>query len=505
MFASLHFRLWLTYLLILAAAMSAALLAMIVYLLRNPAVDRQEAQRLRLVAALIARRTQWLEVQPGINNPERLNEVVRRMDNALGVRLVVYGASGQLLADSRAEFLPPFPQQPFFERLNLNRARIWRDAEGTQWLYWVIPLEDGQIWVAATPRQRVPVLNLLRDEILPPFLRALSFAVVISLLMAVFVSHWIASPLQRLAQAARAASAGDFPKVDLEGPNEVRAVAEAFNEMTTRLQASQRAQRDLVANVSHDLKTPLTSIQGFAQALLDGTVQEPTAIQQAAQVIYDEADRMHRMVMDLLDLARLDAGTMNFERAPIDLRELLAASVKKYAIQALQSQIDLKFEIGDLAGEAPIIVVGDADRLTQVFSNLLDNALKFTPPGGQVQVSLRSQESWAEIDVADSGPGIAPQELERIFERFYQTDKSRRGGNRRGVGLGLAIAREIVQAHGGTIRADNRSMAASDELQSGEAETGRGCVFTVRLPLSPAPQELARRKTITVHPSEKAS
>lgn len=505
MFASLRFRLWLTYLLILAAAIAAALLAMFVYLLRNPAIDRQEAQRLRLVAALIARRNQLPDIQPGVIRPERLNDVVRRMDEALGVRLAVYSATGHLLVDSRAEISPPFPQQQFFERPNLNRVRIWRDAEGTQWLYWVIPLENGQIWVVAAPRQRLPVLSLLRDEILPPFLRALSFAVVISLLMAIFVSHWIATPLQRLAQAARAASTGEFPKVDLEGPQEVRAVAAAFNEMTARLQASQRAQRDLVANVSHDLKTPLTSIQGFAQALLDGAVQEPTAIQQAAQVIYDEAGRMHRMVMDLLDLARLDAGTMNFERAPIDLRELLAASVQKYSFQAHQSQIDLKFETGALAEETPIIVVGDADRLAQVFSNLLDNGLKFTPPGGQVEVVLRTQDGWVEVEVADSGPGIASEELERIFERFYQTDKSRRGGNRRGVGLGLAIAREIVQAHGGTIHAENRNLAAPDDLQSKPAIAARGCVFVVRLPRSSAPQEAARRQINAVRPSEKVS
>lgn len=505
MFASLRFRLWLTYLLILAAAVAAALLAMFVYLLRNPAVDRQEAQRLRLVAALIARRNQLPDIQPGINKPERLDDVVRRIDEALGVRLAVYSVTGQLLADSRAEFSPPFPQQPFFERPKLNRVRIWRDAEGTQWLYWVVPLENGQIWVAATPRQRLPVLSLLRDEILPPFLRALSFAIVFSLLMAIFVSHWIAAPLQRLAQAARAASKGEFPEVDLEGPKEVREVSEAFNEMTARLHASQRAQRDLVANVSHDLKTPLTSIQGFAQALLDGAVQESSAIQQAAQVIYDEAGRMHRMVMDLLDLARLDAGTVNFEHAPIDLRELLAASVQKYTFQAHQSQIDLKFETGSLAGETPIIVMGDADRLTQVFSNLLDNALKFTPPGGQVEVILRPIDGWAEVDVADSGPGIAPGELERIFERFYQTDKSRRGGNRRGVGLGLAIAREIVQAHGGTIRAENRNLGTSNDSQHSQTKAGRGCVFVVRLPRQSAPPETARRKPDVIFPSEVAS
>jgi signal transduction histidine kinase len=259
----------------------------------------------------------------------------------------------------------------------------------------------------------------------------------------------------------------------------VQDVARAFNEMGERLDASQRSQRDFVANVSHDLKTPLTSIQGYAQAILDGASDAPDA----AQVIYDEAGRMHRMVLDLLDLARMDAGTLGFEWAPVDLGGLLRGVVQKHTLQVQRGLVELRLDMPGENGDEPLVLVGDADRLAQVFANLVDNAVKFTPAHGQVQIAARLVEGWAEVAIADNGPGIPAGELERIFERFYQVDKARPGGERRGVGLGLAIAREIVEAHGGTIQASNRSAVES------------GCIFTVRLPLShPPDRPLAQRQ-----------
>jgi signal transduction histidine kinase len=251
----------------------------------------------------------------------------------------------------------------------------------------------------------------------------------------------------------------------VKGPKEVKQLAGAFNEMIKRVQESQQSQRDFLANATHELKTPLTSIQGFAQAIIDGAVTAPEALHQAASIIFDEADRMHRIVMDLLSLARLEAGTAGLSKEPVDLGQLLHGVADRFTIQARQANIKLQENLA----KSPVCT-GDADRLAQVFTNLIDNAIKFTPSGGVVTLSLDTNNGSAQVRVSDTGIGIAPEDQKRVFERFYQADRSRRGGGGRGAGLGLAIARQIVLAHGGKIWVGST--------------LGKGSTFAVTLPLA---------------------
>jgi signal transduction histidine kinase len=236
--------------------------------------------------------------------------------------------------------------------------------------------------------------------------------------------------------------------------------------MVTRVEGSQKSQREFVANVSHELKTPLTSVQGFAQAILDGTADTSESRTQAVQIIYNEAGRMHRMVLDLLDLARLDAGTADLKMSAVDVQALLQNIVIKFTPQAQKAGIRLDL---DIPAALPA-VLGDGDRLAQVFINLVDNALKFTPAGGRVILSAIPAGSEMELTVSDTGPGIPPEALPRLFDRFYQVDASRAGGEGHGAGLGLAIAKEIVEAHGGRI--------------SVRSELGHGTTFVIHLPLA---------------------
>lgn len=245
---------------------------------------------------------------------------------------------------------------------------------------------------------------------------------------------------------------------------EVQELAIAFNEMVTQVQTSQQIQKEFLANVSHELKTPLTSIQGFAQAMLDGTVEDSESRDHAAKVIYEETDRLGRLVEDLLDLARLDAGQIEFDRHPVDLSILLQSIVDRMSLSAAEKSVQLE---RDLDGLAPMI--GDGDRLAQVFTNLLDNAIKHTPEGGTVRLHGETEAGWISIHVDDSGRGIPNEDLSHIFERFYQVDKARRGGKGRGVGLGLAISRQIVEAHGGRLVA--------------QSAIGKGSRFTVQMPI----------------------
>ena len=211
--------------------------------------------------------------------------------------------------------------------------------------------------------------------------------------------------------------------------------------------------------------------------MLDGTADTPAARQQAAEVIFAESGRMHRMVLDLLDLARLEAGTADLKMSPLDVRAVLDALVEKFTPQAQKAFVTLRVEAPP---ELPTLV-GDGDRLAQVFTNLVDNALKFTPPGGEVVLRAEAARGEMKFEVQDTGRGVPPEALKCIFDRFYQVDPSRPGGEKHGAGLGLSIAHEIVQAHGGRIGV--------------RSQVGQGTTFELTLPLSQAAATtLIRRK-----------
>jgi signal transduction histidine kinase len=229
--------------------------------------------------------------------------------------------------------------------------------------------------------------------------------------------------------------------------------------MTREVQASQKVQQDFMVNVSHDLKTPLTSIQGYSQAIMDGATPDPV---QSAGIIYEEATRLNRMVADITDLARLQDGQLAMNRVDLDVSQIVQAIGQRLAIVAEKKEIDLQVEADPMPH-----VHGDGDRLAQVITNLVSNAIKYTPRGGKVRVKTQINNGGVEIIVSDTGIGIPKEDLPRIFERFYQVDKAR--GPRRGTGLGLAITREIVQAHGGTISVTS-------------AGKNHGSIFTVWLP-----------------------
>jgi two-component system sensor histidine kinase ResE len=236
--------------------------------------------------------------------------------------------------------------------------------------------------------------------------------------------------------------------------------------MISRVDSSQKSQKDFVADVSHELKTPLTSIQGFAQAILDNTADTPESRTHAAQIIFDESGRMHRMALDLLDLARLESGIADLKMTKVDMTALLQNIVEKFTPRAQQANVNLQLN----NVERLPALVGDGDRLAQVFTNLVDNALKFTPEGGQVTLSAKNVGAEMELSVTDTGPGVPKEALPRLFDRFYQVDESRAGGAHHSTGLGLAIVKEIVQAHGGRIGV--------------RSQVGQGTTFTINLPLA---------------------
>jgi signal transduction histidine kinase len=457
MFTTLRARLWWSYALVVGVALAVVAVVFLIYIIKNPSTYRQASARLSSIeATMIQNEKAWSNLPQDALQPQ-----LERFGSTIGTRMIVFNADQQVIADSQQGSGSPI-QMPALPRL--RPASVLQDQAGNSWLYEIRPLKNGRWLMVTVPRPQVPILSILTDELVLPIAGAGIVALVLSLLIAYWLASWVGKPLQEIIFASRQMPARALQALVPHGPREVQELTLAFNEMNHRVQISQKSQRDFVANVSHELKTPLTSVQGFAQALLDGTASTPEARQQAAHVIHDEAERMHRMVLDLLDLARLDAGTADLKRAPVDLTALLNNIGQKFAPQARAAQVAISVDASNLP-----LVTGDADRLAQVFTNLVDNALKYTPPGGQIRLRTQASGSEASVEVRDTGNGIDPQALPHIFDRFYQADTARAGGKKHGAGLGLTIAKEIIQAHGGTI--------------SVRSAPGYGSEFTVRLPV----------------------
>ncbi|MDQ2807184.1 MAG: HAMP domain-containing histidine kinase [Chloroflexota bacterium] len=274
-------------------------------------------------------------------------------------------------------------------------------------------------------------------------------------------------PIAGLTRAAHAIAQGDYAhQAPALGSVEMQALAADFNQMAGAVQQSRQAQRDLMANVSHDLKTPLTSIQGFSQAMLDGAVRDPEGFRIAAGVIHNEAQRMARMVADIMDLARFEGRSTPLALVPTDLAPLLAQTAQGLQPQATAQGVQLQV----VTTPAPLVAV-DVPGLQRALTNLLDNALRHTPAGGTVTLGMQPAGAGLRIFVRDTGSGIPADAVAHIFDRFYQADPSRAGGGH-GAGLGLAIVREIVTAHGGTIAV--------------HSTPGVGSEFSILLPLPSA-------------------
>ena len=345
------------------------------------------------------------------------------------------------------------------------------DPDGNRWLAYTRAISSSGFgrWVVVYVVPEPGPLALLRElGFGAAFVRAGLVGALFAVLLAWLIARSVARPLQRMAGAAEAIAQGEYEQqLPLEGPEEVVRVAESFNSMSAQVAATRQAQRDFVANVSHDLKTPVTSIQGWSQALLDGTAVSAEDQTQAANIIYGEAERMGRMVAQLLDLAKIESGQLRLNLAPVDLAGVCTAVRQNLLPRAQTHQVHLTFEAEPIPP-----IWGDYDRLIQVVSNLVENALNHTPEGGRIHMQVRPYGKKAvELTIQDTGKGMPPEQLGRIFERFYQVDKSRvREGGRGGAGLGLSIVQELVLLHNGRIQV--------------KSEVGKGSQFIVRLPTS---------------------
>ncbi len=488
LFDTLQNRLLFTHMVVAVAVLGVAILLLLALQapLRTESMLQRMAEWLLPTVTLARSNFASLAVATDPESARRFFDFLHSQASAQNVRiLLVAQPDGRILFDSVEQAVglrwEPVSRSPY-ERLPHRMrgggrmgmmAEVVRGAallEGQDWHY------VSTLLLAANSRgielvvlkMQPAVLQAMVESVLdlPGGLLASGLA---ALGLAVFLlSRWTAGAVTRslnpLIAGTQALASGNLAyRVDTGqiSLDELHVLATRFNQMADRVQQSQQAQRDFVANVSHDLKTPPTSIHGYSQALLDGTAESAEARQRAALVISQEAQRLTELVEELLDLARMENNGLQLQQ--VDLVQLGAEVLESFRPLFAAAQVELRWIP---AADLPHIR-GDAAKLRRVLTNLLDNALKHTPADGSVTLALQrlSAACQVEFTVVDSGEGISPQECERIWERFYRVDRARTRGR---SGLGLAIVKEIVEAHGGAVGVDSH--------------VGSGSTFWIRLP-----------------------
>jgi two-component system, OmpR family, sensor kinase len=419
--------------------------------LSRQAVERANLDDLAHQADLIAQRESESDVLLPFSRLKRLRPFLEKQHQQIEV-VGLNGPSTYLSGDS------------------LTDVRERRPVEGT-----VTVEGETYLFAARNVQGRGFVLVRPKDPSFAdwqPFLLALLIAGAIAAALAAIGSFLtaraIARPVRRVAEASQSLAEGVSPDpVPVEGSAELALLAMSFNEMAEQLHTAKEAERNFLLSVSHELKTPLTAIRGYAEALEDGAV----APEEAAATIREEARRLERLVRDLLDIARMNRREFAIHRELIDLGEVGREAVRRYEAEARAGGVELDAIVQD---GAPAF--GDPDRVLQVVSNLVENALRSTPPGGAVHVHARP----GVIEVVDTGVGLAPEDIPHAFERFYLHDRvGSPDGARWSSGLGLAIVKELCER--------------MDGLVTLESTLGEGTTFTVRLPgPSPAPRAATR-------------
>ncbi len=292
-------------------------------------------------------------------------------------------------------------------------------------------------------------------------LLALLAAGVVAILVSLLLSRGVISPVRVLTAASQRIADGHYSeRVKPTGSDELGQLAHSFNLMTEKIEQVEAMRRQLIGDVSHELRTPLTAIKGSMEGLMDGVLP---ATLETYQQIHQEADRLARLVDDLQELSRVEAGAYPLDIRPVVVPKLVQTTLKRFSAQAQAKRIELR---SDSPADIPP-VLADQDRINQVLTNLVGNALQYTPEGGQVTILSTRHGDEIHISVVDTGIGIPAEHLSHLFTRFYRVDKSRSRQAGGGSGIGLTIARHLVEAHGGRIWA--------------ESEEGKGSTFTFSL------------------------
>jgi signal transduction histidine kinase len=381
-----------------------------------------------------------------------VQSVVRDTARVSGTRIILVASNGTVVGDSKGgELLGTNYTDP--DSSNSPLELIWNQE--------IV----GKAYIISDPAAEPYVAPFLRlsTSIDRSLLLGGSLAIAIALLLIFFLSRRITSPIGALAKAARRLGRGDLSqRVQLRGEGEVAALAQAFNYMAADLEHAEQLRQNLVADVAHELRTPLSNIQGYLEAIRDGLIK-PDA--DTIRSLNEEAALLSGLVNELQDLSLAEAGELKLVYQAEDITNLLKQAVTPWQPQLAAKEISLSLDLPD---NLPLAYI-DWQRVQQVLHNLLENAVAHTDIGGTITVAAAKQDDWVEVSVSDSGEGIPAEDLPNIFERFYRVDRSR-ARTTGGSGLGLTIARRLVEAHGGKITV--------------KSKLGKGSRFSFTLPIA---------------------
>ncbi|MCD6519951.1 MAG: sensor histidine kinase [Anaerolineae bacterium] len=470
MFHTLRSKLVLSY--ILLVLLCLILLGLAAGALITRVQRRANLQRTQALAILLARR---LHTWAGSLDPQALLGRIKREGERLQGHLLILNEQGRILIDSKGSYVGV--------RIPLRNIPTTIDAPPTILRHTFADGREYFIVIASLPpppraeafQGRYLGIALQVREVDPPwrelFLPLLLIGggvMLIAIAVGFVLANSIARPVREMTQAAQEIARGNYQQViHAHGQDEIAQLARSFSQMAQEVARAQRTQRDFLANISHDLRTPLTSIQGFSQAILEGAIRDEAGYRRAAEIIKEEAERMATLVEDLLELARLEGGQLELQRERLSLKDLLEKELTQMRHRAEEKGLQLQVS---LPQELPPIY-GDSHWLSRALANVLDNAFKYSPPGSSIIVKVShvhaqaphpaplpvsfgpsiEKGEWVSIEVRNPCEPIGTEELHRLFERFYRGDRSRRRSE--GSGLGLAIVREAILAHGGRVEA----------------------------------------------------
>ncbi len=380
---------------------------------------------------------------------EGIQPFVEQWGNLYGWQIILTDTNGTVVADSEEELLGEYYQGETPGRVIFTP---WGgSAIGT--LY----INRGE------PGVDIASLAILYSAMGRFFLWGGLVAVAIALFLTFFLSRRILAPVKALTSAAERVGSGDFSqKVKIKDKGELGELAQAFNSMSSDLERAEKLRQNMVADVAHELRTPLSNVQGYLEAVRDGVIK-PDA--ETIRSLSEEAALLSRLVDDLQELSLAEAGELKLNCRTGDIAELIKQAVTVARGQAVAKGVSVSIDLPD---KLPPVNI-DSHRISQVLRNLLENAVAHTAKGGSITVAVKQQGNWVEVSVTDTGEGIPAEDLPNIFERFYRVDKSRARATG-GSGLGLTIAKRLVEAHGGKI-----------EVQS---EPGKGSCFSFTIPVS---------------------
>lgn len=472
-------QLLITYLLVITIALAAVSFWALVAIRKESLTDLQNTLEVEAVNL-------GLEIDNDLelDSPKarkRIQSAVDRRATRLGVAIVVVDKDGRLLADSSE----PGPVENLSKEQEINEALAGVISKTTRsdpdslknWMYVACPVRSSGTTTGVI-RVGVPLTEIERrlKKDLFVFLEIILATGVVTVLISLWLARRVNRPVREMSALAKQISiSGDFSAfLPVRRRDEIGELCLSFNQMIGRLREQERVRQEFISNASHELKTPTMAIGSVVEALQAGAAEDPKLRVQFLGSLERLVDRQTNLIQDLLDISKLDSGSETNWQSEVNISQVISDAVDQVRPQAEKKELAISTQITLESGGQELVLVGNANQLQRALLNILTNAVKYTPANGFININVRSMGGERlEIRIQDSGGGIDPADLPRIFERFYRADKARtrESGNPGGTGLGLAIVREIVARHHGTVEV--------------ESVVGKGSTFVILLPLRP--------------------